>query len=157
MAYRARIASTIIITAAVAIAMSGGSDGRELRPSDHGLAYQESPPPGRNRSPEMQSFFAGDGRSGSSPSSNVALPKALNSNDTSWWSGVRGSGDGEGGGGRDHMRHVLVVASVACGITGVALLLASAFIYLFRYRKQKKSSSPSSATSLPPLNDNNSK
>ncbi|PON54778.1 Transmembrane protein [Parasponia andersonii] len=154
----AAVCLIIIITT-----MAGQSDGRELRPADHGLEYQESPPPG-NKSPEMESFFGGAGGNPRPSSSNdVALPWAMNSNDTSWWTSVgggRGGGGGGGGDGGDHVRHVLVVASVVCGITGVALFVASAFIYLFRYKKQKSSSS-SSSTSAPPVIpsscDNNSK
>lgn len=114
------------------------SDGRELRPSDHGLVYS-SP---ASEPAEAKSFFAGAG-GGASPavSGGVALPKAMNSNDTSWLEGVKGGG---GGGRRDHVRDVLVVVSLLCGITGVVLFVASAFVYLLRYRKRKSSASPSS-------------
>lgn len=103
---------------------------RELRPSDHGLVFQNSPP-----SPEMMSFFIGNNSSpGSSTSSGSALPKAMNSSDSSpssWWRGTAG------GGGRDHVREALMVASLVCGITGVILLLvASAMLFLFKYRKR---------------------
>ena len=137
----------------IMIMMARESYGRELRPSDHGLEYQQSPPPG-TKSPEMVSFFegsAGNSRPSSSSSSFDALPRAMNSNDTSWWTnGPIGGAGGRRNGGGDHVRHVLVVASVVCGVTGVVLLVASAFIYLFRYKKQK-SSSPSTSTSPPPL------
>lgn len=114
------------------------SDGRELRPSDHGLVYS-SP---ASEPAEAKSFFAGAGVGGTSPagSGGVALPKAMNSNDTSWLEGVNAGG----GGRRDHVRDVLVVVSLLCGITGVVLFVASAFVYLLRYRKRKSSASPSS-------------
>ncbi|KAH0977714.1 hypothetical protein GBA52_027433 [Prunus armeniaca] len=36
--------------------------------------------------------------------------------------------EARGGRGRDHLRDVLLLASLVCGITGVALFLASAFV-----------------------------
>lgn len=117
------------------------SDGRELRPSEHGLVYNQDFSPASEPA-ESKSFFAGAGGGGTSPagSGGVALPKAMNSNDTSWWEGVNAGGRGR----RDHVRDVLVVVSLLCGITGVVLFVASAFVYLLRYRKRKSASSSSS-------------
>ncbi|KAI9198380.1 hypothetical protein LWI28_014794 [Acer negundo] len=118
----------------IAITIIKSTTARELRPSYHGLEYQ-SPPPSSEKTPqEVKSFFKG---SMSPPTpENVALPKAMNSTDTSpWWS----SGDGHEG--RDRARRVMLVASLVCGATGVTLLVASAFIYFFRYRKRKSPSS----------------
>ncbi|KAL5838933.1 hypothetical protein ACOSQ4_011541 [Xanthoceras sorbifolium] len=114
----------------IAITIVKSTKAREVRPSEHGLDYQSPPPLSETTSQGMESFFKGS----MSPSSseNVALPRAMNSTDTSWWSG--------GGGGSDRVRHVMLVASVVCGATGVSLLVASAFIYIFRYRTRKSSS-----------------
>ncbi|XP_050370648.1 uncharacterized protein LOC126788680 [Argentina anserina] len=121
-------------------AMAFVSEARELRPSEHGLEY--TPAGNTSAAPaEAKSFFSGGG-GGESGSSSVALPKAMNSNETtSWWEGV----NARGGGKRDHhVRDVLVVVSLVCGITGVVLFVASAFVYVLRYRrKPEASSSPS--------------
>ncbi|XP_023895770.2 uncharacterized protein LOC112007630 [Quercus suber] len=118
------------------------SESHELRPSDHGLEYQTNTPSSsdseKSPPPEMMSFFGNS----SSSSSDVAMPKALNSNssaaddgDTSWW----GNNGGHGGGGKskDHVRDVLLIGSVACGLTGVVLLVVSALLYIFKFRKQR--------------------
>ncbi|XP_022714484.1 uncharacterized protein LOC111274097 [Durio zibethinus] len=123
----------------IVILIIRGSTARELRPSDHGLEYQSLPPMGL-KSPGMMSFFGATSKSSSSTPSTMALPKALNSNDTSWWSA------GSNRRGSDHLRHVLLLGSLVCGVTGLALLVASAFVYLIKIR-----SSPSSST-----NTNNS-
>lgn len=106
---------------------STDSIARELRPSDHGLEYQSLPPTGLKSSPGMMSFF---GSSSSSTPNTVALPKAMNSTDTSWWAGGGSSNRRE----RDHVRHVLLLGSLVCGVTGVALLAASALIYVIKIR-----------------------
>ncbi|KAK9227099.1 hypothetical protein WN943_012148 [Citrus x changshan-huyou] len=90
---------------------------RELRPSDHGLEYQSPPPSSEKSSPQMTSFFEGSSSPPPpSPPNRFALPTAMNSStdDTSWLSGG-------GGGGRDHVRHVMLVATVACGVTGAGM------------------------------------
>ncbi|KAH7545493.1 hypothetical protein FEM48_Zijuj01G0099700 [Ziziphus jujuba var. spinosa] len=139
----------IILVAVCLISIAGESNGRELRPSDHGLDFQESTPSGEKESPEMKSFFGGEGVS---PTTNVALPKALNSTAPSWWS--VGSDGGEK---RDRVRQVLLVGSLVCGVTGVALLVASGLLYIFKYKKQKNSSIPIQSSSSPPINDSISK
>ncbi|XVF26349.1 hypothetical protein REPUB_Repub14bG0008400 [Reevesia pubescens] len=116
------------------ILIIGESTARELRPSDHGLEYQSLPPTGL-KSTGMMSFFGSTSKSSSSTPSTVALPKAMNSNDTSWWKSNRH--------GSDHVRHVLVLGSLVCGVTGVALLAASAFIYVVKIRSSPSSTSPS--------------
>lgn len=125
----------------ITVMIIGGSEARELRPSYHGLEYQSLPPTGEKLPPEMKTFFGSASSSMAPPtstSSNVALPNAMNSNDTSWWNSV-GGGRNDGGGG-DHVRHVLFVASLACGVTGVALLLASALIFFIKNKRQTSSS-----------------
>lgn len=97
------------------------SSARELRPSDHGLQSQGFQNLTPEESPEMKEFF------GASSPSTAALPKAMNSDDNTPWSIGRGNGN-------DHVRHVLLVASLVCGVTGVTLLVASALIYLFRFQ-----------------------
>ncbi|KAJ7969121.1 Transmembrane protein [Quillaja saponaria] len=128
----------------IGLLIAAESGGREIRPSEHGLEYQNSPPPGNKFPPKMKSFFKG--KDSSSTSSNVALPKAMNSTSQSSWWGNGGDGDGGGGkgnngGGRDHVKDVLLVGSIVCGITGVIILVASGFLYIFRFRNQKSSSS----------------
>lgn len=124
------------------------SESHELRPSDHGLEYQTNTPTSsdseKSPPPEMMSFFGNS----SSASSDVAMPKALNSNSnsssadddtSSWWNNA---GRGGGGKSRDHVRDVLLVGSVACGLTGVVLLVASSLLYVFKFRKQRSPQQP---------------
>ncbi|KAL6201504.1 hypothetical protein ACLB2K_025218 [Fragaria x ananassa] len=110
-----------------------GSEARELRPSDHGLGYTPAAGNTSAAPAEAKSFFSGGG-------GGVALPKAMNSNDTSWWEGENKARDG---GRRGHVRGVLVAVSLVCGITGVLLFVASAFVYLLRHRKRKAEASSS--------------
>ncbi|KAL0011856.1 hypothetical protein SO802_006964 [Lithocarpus litseifolius] len=132
------------------------SESHELRPSDHGLEFQTNTPSSsdseKSPPPEMMSFFGNS----SSASSDVAMPKALNSNsssssstaddDTSWWNNA-----GRGGGkSKDHVRDVLLVGSVACGLTGVVLLVASALLYAFKCRKQGSPPPPPQQQAPPP-------
>ena len=133
------------------------SESHELRPSDHGLEYQTNTPSssdsGKSPPPEMMSFFGNS----SSTSSDVAMPKALNSNsnssssspddDTSWWNNA---GRGGGGKSKDHVRDVLLVGSIACGLTGVVLLVASALLYVFKFRKQRSPPPPPPSQQPPP-------
>ncbi|KAG8482009.1 hypothetical protein CXB51_026906 [Gossypium anomalum] len=136
-----------LITTVIVLILVQESTARELRPSDHGLEYQSLPPKGL-KSPEMMSFFGSTSKSSSTSSSStpsvVALPKATNSNDTSWWRTVANNQQGN-----DHVRHVLLLGSLICGVAGVALLAASAFIYVIKI----KSFSPSTNSTK---NDNNS-
>ncbi|KAA8514831.1 hypothetical protein F0562_018010 [Nyssa sinensis] len=109
------------------------SDGRDLRPSEHGLGYQNSTATGEN-SADMMSFFGG---SLSSTAPGMPWPEARNmSNSSQYWN------NSDVGGGRDHVREVLLVASLACGITGVALLAAAVFIFAFHLQKKRSSPSP---------------
>ncbi|KAL2494307.1 hypothetical protein Fot_38064 [Forsythia ovata] len=118
------------------------SDGRELRPSVHGLVYQDSSPPIKdNSTEEMRSFFG-------ATKSSATLPEAKNFSDpTTWWSNHavgRSSGD--------HVKKSLLVASLICGLTGVVLLAVSGILFLLRLRKQKQqklSSSSAPPTSAP--------
>ncbi|KAL5577392.1 hypothetical protein UlMin_019091 [Ulmus minor] len=144
------IAAAIVVL--ITIIIAGESDGRELRPSDHGLDYQESPPPGE-KSPQMVTFFGGGGgeKEGSSPSSNMPMPRAMNSNDTTWWKAI----GGRTGNGKDRVRQDLVVASLVCGITGVALLVVSGLLYIFKFKRQKSTSTSPPPPPAPPLCDNN--
>ncbi|KAH1097311.1 hypothetical protein J1N35_014232 [Gossypium stocksii] len=103
------------------------STARELRPSDHGLGYQSQPTVGLNSSDTM-SFFGTSNSSSSSTPPTMAFPKATNSNDTSWW------GAGGNRRGSDHVRQVLLLGSLVCGVTGLALLAASALVYCIKIR-----------------------
>ncbi|KAL7089527.1 hypothetical protein ACP275_13G190500 [Erythranthe tilingii] len=113
------------------------SCGRELRPSDHGLAYQEqSSPPAQNGgdTKQMISFF---GATTTSSSPAVQLPEAKNISDT-WWSARADDGRSDGdAGGRDHVRLGFLVASAVCGLTGVVMLAISGVVLIFRLQKQK--------------------
>ncbi|XP_038711719.1 uncharacterized protein LOC120005904 [Tripterygium wilfordii] len=82
------------------------STARELRPADHGLQNQGF----QELAPETKQFFGASTPSTESP--NVALPRGMSSdNSTPWLIG----GDG---GGNDHLRHAMLVASLVCGVTG---------------------------------------
>ncbi|XP_023519911.1 uncharacterized protein LOC111783236 [Cucurbita pepo subsp. pepo] len=140
MVISSRIAAVAAIYCSLAVIfLAGGSNARDLRPSEHGLEYQ-NPGAIENSSPDMQSFFKGNSWS----SSDVALPKAMNTSlPSQWWNRShrdRSGAAGDGGGG-DHIRGALLVASLVCGVIGVSLLIASAFIYVFKFRKQNRSSS----------------
>ncbi|KAI6706034.1 hypothetical protein NL676_008996 [Syzygium grande] len=127
------------------------STARELRPADHGLEYQSSPPSGVDPSPDMTSFFG---------TSSSALPPPLPSSssspyapatDTAMTGPMESSGSwrphhSSGGGGRDRVRDVLVVASIACGAVGVVLMGASAFLFLFRFKRERARPEPQSTS-----------
>ncbi|XP_019173641.1 PREDICTED: uncharacterized protein LOC109169242 [Ipomoea nil] len=112
--------------------LNPAADGRELRPSEHGLGNQDSS--SGNKS-EILTFFGG------SPESSE-LPEARNFT-ASLWNGVGGGGGRSIGGSSregkkdDAIREVLFVASMVCGLTGVVLVVASAFLLVFRLRKRK--------------------
>ncbi|PIN07337.1 hypothetical protein CDL12_20106 [Handroanthus impetiginosus] len=125
-------------------AILGHSGGRDLRPSDHGLAYQEDslPPAQKGDAQEMRSFFG----STTPSSSSVQLPEAKNISDT-WW-----SAHAEGRSrdiGRDHVRLGLLVASAICGLTGIILLAVSGVVFLFRLQKRNKEAEEIPSTSAP--------
>ncbi|GJS10714.1 hypothetical protein Tco_1426041 [Tanacetum coccineum] len=88
---------------------------KELRPSTHGLPNTTAEPP------QMSTFF---GNGSSQP-----LPEATASNYTDpTWSTSRHV---EGG---DHVKKVLIVSSLVCGVAGVGLLVVVAgFVFLRRY------------------------
>lgn len=126
--------SAIVLTVAVSlIVLAGDSSARELRPSDHGLVFQISSTPAANYSQEMRSFFNSE-KSSPSTSSNVALPRAMNSSDASppsWWRSTAVHGGG------DRFGKALMAASIVCGIVGAVLFVASGLIYMLKYRKHK--------------------
>ena len=105
----------------------GRSEGRELRPSVHGLSTAE----GGEESPEMLSFFRGR-TAGPSPSASMPMPEAKNMSDASWWEEVS-----RGVGREDRARESLVVAAAVCGGVGVAFLVVAALIFVIRRRSQK--------------------
>ncbi|XP_023518243.1 uncharacterized protein LOC111781779 [Cucurbita pepo subsp. pepo] len=100
----------------------------EIRPSEHGLEFQSPPAAGDKSSPEMRSFFGGT----SSPTPEVALPlpKAMNSSEAPGWWTHRDGGD-------KRLRNALLVATAACGITGVTLLVGSTLYYIFKVKNQR--------------------
>lgn len=100
----------------------------EIRPSEHGLEFQSPPPAGDKSSPDMRSFFGGV----SSPTPEVALPlpKVMNSSEApGWWS--------HRDGGNKRLKNALLVATAACGITGVALLVGSTLFYVYKVKNQR--------------------
>ncbi|TKY60129.1 hypothetical protein E2542_SST17224 [Spatholobus suberectus] len=118
----------------VPLLLAGASSARELRPSDHGLTFQTLSPEGAHSSPEMRSFFNSENSSPTmSSSSDVALPRAMDSGDAAppaWWHPA--------GGGGDRVGKALTVASLVCGVAGAVLLVASGLIYLFKFRNRKQ-------------------
>jgi hypothetical protein len=115
----------------ITVILAGGSAGRDLRPSNHGLSFQ-SPPPA-NSPTEMRSFFNSNNNNSSNSSSS--------SFDNSPWGitdsippEIRRTTSNNGGG---RLGKALVWASLVCGITGGVLLVVSILIYLFN-RKRKR-------------------
>lgn len=134
----------LLFTATIFISIPN-SHGRYLRPSDHGLAYQNTSYPARKDMPEMLSFFKG-GRAATSFAPNTPLPEARNLSNSSsrssnndpaatWWSKNRKSHEG---GNKNHVRQVLLLTSLLCGLTGVVLLVVSASVFICRYRSNRK-------------------
>ncbi|VFQ71446.1 unnamed protein product [Cuscuta campestris] len=112
------------------------ADGRDLRPSEHGLADQEStsksPGAGNSSSSGMLAFF------GVSPAS-VELPAGRNFT-ASWMSaGASGRSITRDGKTEDPIREGLFVGSLVCGLAGVVLVAVSAALLLIvRFRKQRR-------------------
>ncbi|XP_073129282.1 uncharacterized protein [Henckelia pumila] len=104
------------------------SNCRDLRPSDHGLAYQEGSP----RENGTLAFFGG-----ATPPP-LPLPEARNISDT--W------GNEDGSRRSDHLKIGLLVGSAVCGLAGVVLLVVSGIVFLFRIRKDDGISSTSAPT-----------
>ncbi|KAL9159321.1 hypothetical protein ABFS82_08G126000 [Erythranthe guttata] len=109
-----------VVSALVTLAaITSQSAGRDLRPSDHGLAYQgNTSPPTQNSD---GSFF------GSTTPSSPTLPEAQST------AGGERSRDVRG----DLTRMVLLVASAICGVAGVVLLVVSAVVFIVRRRKHR--------------------
>ncbi|KAL3741330.1 hypothetical protein ACJRO7_016893 [Eucalyptus globulus] len=81
----------------------------------------------------------------------VPLQNGTNSSDDPWWRGA-GYGGGEGGRGRrDHVRGVLLAASIMCGITGASLLFAAGLVFLFKFRKERSAGAAAPPPPPPPL------
>ncbi|KVI09235.1 uncharacterized protein LOC112513372 [Cynara cardunculus var. scolymus] len=107
----------------IAIPVLRPSEGKELRPSDHGLSNQGDE---QAKAPQMSSFFGSGVSSTTQP-----LPEARNLSDPSWSSG------GSGGGSADHVRKVLIVSSLVCGIAGIFLLVAAGILFLHRFKNRR--------------------
>lgn len=106
----------------ITILLAGSSAGRELRPSDHGLGYQSSPP--ANPPSDMRSFF------NSNNSSSSSSPDAFNWNVTD---SVPPALPKTTVHDRTPLSKALIIASLVCGVTGVSLLVVSVFLCLFGY------------------------
>uniref|UniRef100_A0A1J3GX44 Uncharacterized protein n=1 Tax=Noccaea caerulescens TaxID=107243 RepID=A0A1J3GX44_NOCCA len=118
-----------VITMIVVIVLESTTttiDARELRPSDHGLEYYYEP---GESSSEMTSFFGppSSNEMSTSTSSSSTLPSAVKSPVTTSSKG------------RDVDYHVLIVGSLVCGLSGVALMVVSALIYFLGYPKLQNS------------------
>jgi hypothetical protein len=113
----------------ITVILAGGSAGRDLRPSNHGLSFQ-SPPPA-NSPTEMRSFFNSNNNNSSNSSSIDNSPWGITD---SIPPEIRRT-TGNNGGGR--LGKALVWASLACGITGGVLLVVSILIYLFNKKRRR--------------------
>lgn len=119
----------------------------QLRPSDHGLEHQLTPPAGENSSLAMMSFF------GASSLESPRPPIGMNysTDDGSWLRSGRSEGV------KNRLREILLVASLVCGVSGVALLLTSAMLFLIKLRRGRRSESTvdnaSSFPQPPEIND----
>ncbi|KAH1050886.1 hypothetical protein AAZX31_08G121500 [Glycine max] len=126
---------TFALAVFVPLIIAGASSARELRPSDHGLTFQTLSPAGPHSSPEMRSFFNSANSSPSmSSSSDVALPRAMDSGEASppaWW-------QPDGGHSVEGVGKALTMASLGCGVAGAVLLVASGLIYLLKYRNRNR-------------------
>ncbi|MCD7466257.1 hypothetical protein HAX54_002805 [Datura stramonium] len=149
--YFQNVALTFIIVIFLSI-MSFPSNGRELRPAEHGLTTNENSSSTTNDDvPEMLSFFGGNGRRNTQPP--VALPLAKN---LTWI----GGGDERGEMSahhtpKNHVRQVLLISSLVCGATGVVLLAVSVFVcVVLRFRKEKPVQNGRKTTSLSTSVDN---
>ncbi|XP_042502009.1 uncharacterized protein LOC122079534 isoform X2 [Macadamia integrifolia] len=132
--------------AIIVISMLLTVETRYLRPSDHGIDYQNNTT--EVDSPEMMSFFNGDSKE---------LPEAKNSSEPPWRSigtpaTILRRDDGRG---KDRVRETLLIASLACGTVGIAFMVAAAFLYMFQQRR--RSSSSPVPLPLPPSSSNSCK
>ncbi|KAJ4981809.1 hypothetical protein NE237_032646 [Protea cynaroides] len=114
-----------------AISMLLTVETRYLRPSDHGINYQNNSTDVQS-SPEMRTFFGG-------PS--TELPEAKNSSEPRW----KNTGTParfqkrDDGGRKDGVRETLLIASLACGVVGLVLMVGAGFIYFFGRRRSSSS------------------
>ncbi|KAM3284586.1 hypothetical protein P3S67_023385 [Capsicum chacoense] len=132
--------------------MSFQSNGRYLRPAEHGLTANQSTTTTTNDDvPEMLSFFGGNGRRNTQPP--VALPLAEN---ISWIGGDNKEGERPVHyKNKDHVRDVLLISSLVCGASGVVLLAVSVFVcVVLKFRKGKKEQNGKETTSLETSVDN---
>ncbi|OIV95995.1 hypothetical protein TanjilG_27099 [Lupinus angustifolius] len=108
------------------IILAGESTGRDIRPSDHGFHFQNSSAAANS---PMEMFF------NSTSTNNMPLPNPVNSTDYMpplSWRRITGGGGGK------HWGGVLMVISLVCGITGVIILLVTAFVYFFNRKRNNK-------------------
>ncbi|CAN4080252.1 unnamed protein product [Withania somnifera] len=127
--------------------MSLQSNGRDLRPAEHGLTTTLNSTTTTNDDvPNMLSFF-----NGHQPP--VALPIADN---ITWINGgERGEMTLHYPNSRDHVKDVLLISSLVCGATGVVFLAVSLFVcVVWRLRKEKTVQDGKGTTSLSNSVDN---
>lgn len=130
---------TLLLFTAIIFISIHNSHGRYLRPSDHGLSYQNASYSARKDIPEMVSFFKGGRAAATSFVPTSPLPEASRSSNNDppamWWRKKRKSREDSG---KNHVRQVLLLTSLLCGLTGVVLLVVSAFVFIYRYRNKKQ-------------------
>ncbi|KNA18258.1 hypothetical protein SOVF_072560 [Spinacia oleracea] len=132
-----RLFSITIITLLILLVIVVG-ESRELRPSEHGLPFQNLP----EKSPDMVVFFGDqDSPPEKKPPAIVGSMNETASSDT-WWR--------ESPGKRKEIKlsKALMIATVVCGCIGVVLLLAAAFLFALNfYRRISEASSASAVAS----------
>lgn len=131
------VALKFIIILLLSIMSSFQSNGRELRPAEHGLTANQNSSSTTTTTnddvPKMLTFF-GDNNRGRNTQPPVALPIAEN---VTWIGGERG-GMSVHHNSKDQVRDVLLISSLVCGATGVVLLAVSVFVcVVLRFRKEK--------------------
>ncbi|KAG6423584.1 hypothetical protein SASPL_113985 [Salvia splendens] len=112
------------------------SAGRDLRPSDHGLAYQKdnsSPAHRDGNKQNMLSFFGS-----SIPRPELQTVGGGGGRDA--WPSMPRPRDRR----RDRVRLGLLAAAAICGFAGVALLVVSGVVYHLRRRREKAGAERSS-------------
>lgn len=137
----------VVVLFAIVISVDNlrhAAGGRELRPSDHGLAYQDSSKPAKKQDVvDMLSFF------GRTPPPPLELPEGKNVTGA-WWSDTVEASPSRDGERKHHlMKEVLLVASLVCGVTGAGLLAAAAFLVASRRRDRRRETSISMSTLAP--------
>ncbi|KMT01588.1 hypothetical protein BVRB_9g215840 [Beta vulgaris subsp. vulgaris] len=116
------VRNSVVLLVTIAVLAIVLVDSRELRPSEHGLPFQDL----SAKSPEMVSFF---GEESKEPPSTSILNETA-STDT-WWRGTPAGKE------ENKVRKALVIATVVCGGTGLVLLLAAVFMFAVHFYRRR--------------------